>query len=169
MRSTTSPMPTGRTSARSTSSAPCGPTPSGSGVSGGSDQVARKDRERARKRRAIERSRRESGYEPEPKEDEQEERRRSSNGKRPPGRPSGSRRPPQGPLRKLKPGDVDRRGREFKRAMFLPRLQWLSYLAFTFGFLVFADSRPTWVQASLWIAVATVCAAASVVLLVNTI
>src|SRR6266508_3971744 len=182
MRSTTSPMPTGRTSARSTSSAPCGPTPSGSGVSGGSDQVARKDRERARKRRAIERSRRESGYEPEPKEDEQEERRRSSNGKR---------RPPQGPLRKLKPGDVDRRGREFKRAMFLhprtamfislgviaaavvglfrPRLQWLSYLAFTFGFLVFADSRPTWVQASLWIAVATVCAAASVVLLVNTI
>jgi hypothetical protein len=153
--------------------------------------VARKDRERARKRRAIERSRRESGYEPEPKEDEQEERRRSSNGKRPPGRPSGSRRPPQGPLRKLKPGDVDRRGREFKRAMFLhprtamfislgviaaavvglfrPRLQWLSYLAFTFGFLVFADSRPTWVQASLWIAVATVCAAASVVLLVNTI
>jgi len=153
--------------------------------------VARKDRERARKRRAIERSRRESGYEPEPKEDEQEDRRRSSNGKRPPARPGGSRRPPQGPLRKLKPGDVDRRGREFKRAMFLhprtamfislgviaaavvglfrPRLQWLSYLAFTVGFLVFADSRPTWVQASMWIAVATVCAAASVVLLVNTI
>ncbi len=151
--------------------------------------MARKDRERARKRRAIERSRRESGYEPEPKEDEQLERRRSSNGKRPPGRPSGGRRPPQGPLRKLKPGDVDRRGREFKRAMVLhPRtamfisigviaaavlglvrphtFQWVSYLAFTVGFLVFADSRPTWLQASLWIAVAMVCAAAGVVLLV---
>jgi hypothetical protein len=152
--------------------------------------VARKDRERARKRRAIERARRESGYDPEPKEDEQE-RRRSSNGKRPPGRPAGSRRPPQGPLRKLRPGDVDRRGRVFRRAMvlhprtamfvslgviaaavvglFRPRLQWLSYLAFTVGFLVFADSRPTWVQASLWIAVAVVCAAAAVVLLVAAI
>lgn len=152
--------------------------------------MARKDRERARKRRAIERSRREAGYEAEPQEEEQErqERRRSSNGKRPPNRPSGGRRPPQGPLRKLRPGDVDRRGRVFKRAMvlhprtamfvslgviaaavvglFRPRLQWLSYLAFTVGFLVFADSRPTWVQAFLWIAVAMVCAAAAVVLLV---
>lgn len=153
--------------------------------------MARKDRERARKRRAIERSRRESGYEPEPKEDDQEERRQSSNGKRPASRPGGARRPPQGPLRKLRPGDVDRRGRVFKRAMFLhprtamlislgviaaavvglfrPRLQWLSYLAFTVGFLVFADSRPTWVQASLWIAVAMVCAAAAIVLLVAVI
>jgi hypothetical protein len=150
--------------------------------------VARKDRERARKRRAIDRSRRESGFYQEPEGDEQEERRRSSNGKRPASRPGGRRRPPQGPLRKLKPGDVDRRGRVFKRAMVLhprtamfvsigviaaavvglarPRLQWLSYLAFTVGFLVFADSRPTWVQASLWIAVAMVCAAAAVVLLV---
>jgi hypothetical protein len=150
--------------------------------------VARKDRERARKRRAIERARREAGFEPEPKEDQEQERRRRSNGKRPPGRPTGGRRPPQGPLRKLRPGDVDRRGRVFKRAMIVhprtamfislgviaaavvglvrPRLQWLSYLAFTIGFLVFADSRPTWVQASLWIAVAVVCAAAAVVLLV---
>ena len=150
--------------------------------------MARKDRERARKRRAIERARREAGYEPEPQDEEQQERRRSSNGKRPPSRPAGGRRPPQGPLRKLRPGDVDRRGREFKRAMvlhprtamfisllvivaavvglFRPRLQWLSYLAFTVGFLVFADSRPTWLQASLWIAVAAVCAAAAVVLLI---
>ena len=149
--------------------------------------MARKDRERARKRRAIERARREAGYEAEPEDEQRQERRRSSNGKRPPGRPSGGRRPPQGPLRKLKPGDVDRRGRVFKRAMvlhprtamfislgviaaavvglFRPRLQWLSYLAFTVGFLVFADSRPTWVQAGLWIAVAGVCAAAAVVLL----
>ncbi len=150
--------------------------------------MARKDRERARKRRAIERSRRESGYEPEPKEDDREERRQSSNGKRPGGRPGGARRPPQGPLRKLRPGDLDRRGREFKRAMFLhPRtamfislgviaaavvglfrqpLQWLSYLAFTVGFLVFADSQPTWTRASLWIAVAVVCAAVAVARLV---
>lgn len=153
--------------------------------------MARKDRERARKRRAIERARRESGFDPEPKEDEQQERRRRSNGERPPGRPGGRQRPPQGPLRKLRPGDVDRRGRVFKRAMvlhprtamfislvviaaavlglFRPRLQWLSYLAFTVGFLVFADSRPTWVQAAVWIAVAMVCAAAAVVLLVAVI
>jgi hypothetical protein len=154
--------------------------------------VARKDRERARKRRAIERSRRELDprAHQEPEEDQREERqeRRRTNGKRPASRPGGNRRPPPGPLRKLGPGDVDRRGRVFKRSMVLhprtamfislgvivaavvglvrPRLQWLSYLAFTVGFLVFADSRPTWVQASLWIAVAAVCAAAAVVLLV---
>lgn len=156
--------------------------------------MARKDRERARKRRAIERSRREldPGAHQEPEEDQREERqerrRRSSNGKRPASGPGGNRRPPPGPMRKLGPGDVDRRGRVFKRSMVLhprtamfislgvivaavvglirPRLQWLSYLAFTVGFLVFADSRPTWVQASLWIAVAVVCAAAAVVLLV---
>lgn len=149
--------------------------------------MARKDRERARKRRAIERSRRELDprAQPAPKEDDQEERRQSSNGKRPPSRPRGARRPPQGPLRKLRPGDVDRRGRVFERAMFLhprtamfislgviaaavvglfrPRLQWLSYLAFTVGFLVFADSQPTWIRASLWIAVAMVCAAVAIV------
>jgi hypothetical protein len=157
--------------------------------------VARKDRERARKRRAIERSRRESGWEPEPKEDEDEEpqRDRRANGKRPaPPRRGGGRRPaPQGPLRKLRPGDVDRRGRVFQRAMvlhprnamfislaviaaavvglFRPRLQWLSYFAFAIGFLVFADSRPTWLQAGLWIAVAAVCAVAAVVLLIAVI
>jgi hypothetical protein len=53
--------------------------------------------------------------------------------------------------------------------LFRPRLQWLSYLAFTVGFLVFADSRPTWLQAGLWIAVAMVCAAAAIVLLVAAI
>jgi hypothetical protein len=158
--------------------------------------VARKDRERARKRRAIERSRRESGWEPEARDDEDEDRQRDqrANGKRPaPPRGGGARRPPgqQGPLRKLKPGDVDRRGRVFQRAMvlhprnamfislaviaaavvglFRPRLQWLSYFAFAIGFLVFADSRPTWLQAGLWIAVAAVCAAAAVVLLIAVI
>jgi hypothetical protein len=160
--------------------------------------VARKDRERARKRRAIERSRRESGWEPEARDDEDEDQQRDrrDNGKRPPSRsagggPAGRRPNPQAPLRKLKPGDVDRRGRVFHRAMvlhprnamfislaviaaavvglFRPRLQWLSYFAFAIGFLVFADSRPTWLQAGLWIAVAGVCAAAAVVLLIAVI
>jgi hypothetical protein len=154
--------------------------------------LARKDRERAKKRRAIDRARRESGWEPEPKEeDEDDDRRRDrrANGKRPaPTRPPGRRPDPRAPLRKLQPGDVDRRGRVFQRAMvlhprnamfislaviaaavvglFRPRLQWLSYFAFAIGFLVFADSRPTWLQAGLWIAVAAVCAAAAVVLLI---
>jgi hypothetical protein len=145
--------------------------------------MARKDRERARKRHAIERARRESGFEPRPKDEE-------SNGDRRPSRPR-PQRGPQGPLRKLRAGDVDRRGRVFQRAMvlhprnamfislaviaaavvglFRPRLQWLSYFAFAIGFLVFADSRPTWLQAGLWIAVAAVCAAAAVVLLVAVI
>ena len=156
--------------------------------------MARKDRERARKRRAIDRARRESGWEPEPKDDDEEPRRdRRANGKRPaPTRPPAGRRPdPRAPLRKLKPGDVDRRGRVFQRAMvlhprnamfislaviaaavvglFRPRLQWLSYFAFAIGFLVFADSQPTWIRAGLWIAVAAVCAAAAVVLLIAVI
>ena len=158
--------------------------------------MARKDRERARKRRAIERSRRESGWEPAARDDEDEDRQgdRRANGKRPaPPRRGSTRQPPgpRAPLRKLKPGDVDRRGRVFQRAMvlhprnamfislaviaaavvglFRPRLQWLSYFAFAIGFLVFADSRPTWLQAGLWIAVAAVCAAAAVVLLIAVI
>ena len=152
--------------------------------------MARKDRERARKRRAIDRSRREAGWEPKPKEDKPE--RPSSNGRRPPNRPpQRGQRNPQAPLRKLGVGDVDRRGRVFKRAMiihprtamfislgviaaaviglFRPRLQWLSYLAFSVGFLVFADSRPTWVQTWLWVGVAGICAVAAVVLLVAVI
>ncbi len=149
--------------------------------------MARKDRERARKRRAIDRSRRDAGWEPKPKEDKPD--RPSSNGRRPPNRPP--QRGPQGPLRKLRVGDVDRRGREFKRDMivhprtamfislgvialavvglFRQHLQWLSYLAFSVGFLVFADSRPTWVQTWLWVGVAGICAVASVVLLIAVI
>jgi hypothetical protein len=146
--------------------------------------VARKDRERARKRHAIERARRESGVQAEPREE------RPSANRRPPSRPR-TGRPQRGPgqLRKLQIGDVDRRGREFKRNMvlhprtamfislaviaaaivglFRPRLQWVSYLAFSLGFVVFADSRPTWVQAGLWIAVAGICALFAVYLFVS--
>lgn len=141
--------------------------------------MARKDRERARKRHAIERTRRQTGFEPKPREDQ------ASSDKRPSGRPvrgQGSQ------LRKLRVGDVDRRGRVFERSMILhprtamlislaviavamvglfrPHLQWMAYLAFTLGFLVFADSRPTWLRASLWIAVAALCAVVAVILLV---
>ncbi len=141
--------------------------------------MARKDRERARKRHAIERSRKDSGYEPKPRDEQ------PNSDRRPPSRPQRGQ-PTQ--LRKLQVGDVDRRGRVFERNMILhprtamfislaviaaaviglfrPRLQWLSYLAFSMGFLVFADSRPKWWQAALWIAVAGVCAVASVTLLV---
>jgi hypothetical protein len=134
--------------------------------------VARKDRERARKRHAIERARREAGWEPRPKDEE------PSSDRRTPSRPRPRRGQPT-QLRKLRVGDVDRRGREFKRNMvlhprtamfvslaviavavvglFRQRLQWLSYLAFSIGFLVFADSRPTRVQAGLWVAVAGMC------------
>jgi hypothetical protein len=146
--------------------------------------VARKDRERARKRHAIERARKESGIEARPREE------RPSSDRRPPSRPrtGGPQRGRGSQLKKLQVGDVDRRGRVFKRNMvlhprtamfislaviaaaivglFRPRLQWLSYLAFALGFLVFADSRPNWWQAALWIGVAVVCAVASAILLV---
>jgi hypothetical protein len=136
--------------------------------------VARKDRERARKRHAVERARREDGFEPRPRDEEPDSDRR-----RPASRPRGAQRGPS-TLKKLQIGDVDRRGREFRRNMILhprtamfvslaviavailglvrPGLQWISYLAFALGFLVFADSRPTWVQAGLWTAIASVCA-----------
>lgn len=142
--------------------------------------MARKDRERARKRHAIERARRDDGFEPRPRDDEAD-----SNGKRPASRPRGGQRGPA-TLKKLRVGDVDRRGREFRRnmivhprtAMFVslaviviailglvrPGLQWISYLAFALGFLVFADSRPTWPQAGLWIAIASVCAVFGILL-----
>jgi hypothetical protein len=146
--------------------------------------VARKDRERARKRHAIERARRDSGVESKPREE------RPSADRRPPSRPrTGGPQRGRGPqLRKLQVGDVDRRGRVFKRNMvlhprtgmlislavigaavvglFRPGLQWVSYLAFSLGFLVFADSRPTWWQAAVWIAVAAICAVAAAFLLV---
>jgi hypothetical protein len=130
--------------------------------------VARKDRERARKRHAIERARRESGFEPAPKED------------RPAAKPStrtATRRPaaggrPQSPLlKKAQVGDVDRKGRVFERPMLLhpkialyiyflvlgiglvsllrrdPSLQAVGYGAFALGMLVIADSKTTWLRA----------------------
>ena len=127
--------------------------------------MARKERAAARRRHAIDRARREAGTDPDA----------TPPPKPPPGAPAsraktnGGRstggRGPAGPLRKLKAGDVDRRGRVFQRDMFLhPRIAMriylvviavavvslfrrellgASYFAFAVGMLVIADGQPT--------------------------
>jgi hypothetical protein len=135
--------------------------------------VARKDRAAARRRHAIDRSRRadapqrdsEADDQPKPKQRSQRDApasRAKTNG----GRATGGRgRAPAGPLRKLQAGDVDRRGRVFQRNMVLhPRIAMrvylvvlavavvslfrreligASYFAFAVGMLVIADGQPT--------------------------
>jgi hypothetical protein len=150
--------------------------------------VARKDRERARKRHAIERARRESGFEPAPKED------------RPAAKPStrtATRRPaaggrPQSPLlKKAQVGDVDRKGRVFERPMLLhpkialyiyllvlgiglvsllrrdPSLQAVGYGAFALGMLVIADSKTTWLRALPFIVLSVALAAGAIALAIG--
>jgi len=150
--------------------------------------VARKDRERARKRHAIERARRESGFEPAPKED------------RPAAKPStrtATRRPaaggrPQSPLlKKAQVGDVDRKGRVFERPMLLhpkialyiyflvlgiglvsllrrdPSLQAVGYGAFALGMLVIADSKTTWLRALPFIVLSVALAAGAAALAIG--
>jgi hypothetical protein len=143
--------------------------------------VARKDRERARKRHAIERARKEAGLEPRPKNEEP-----SPNG-RPAARPRPQRGQGQG-FKKMQIGDVDRRGRVFERnavlhqrtafilsmavipialiGLFVKGLQWMSYLVFTVGVLVFADAQPTRRRAVLWAGLAAACLANACVLFV---
>jgi hypothetical protein len=154
--------------------------------------VARKDRERARKRRAIERARREGGART---VSEQERPPRASAGRGGAARSSnGSRQRRLGtraqamPMRKMAVGDVDRRGRVYTRPMLLhprvamliyfvvlgvglvsllrPGFQPAGYAAFAVGMLVIADSKPTWRLASVYIALAVVLAAGAVVLAV---
>jgi hypothetical protein len=154
---------------------------SGSGGSGG-ERVARKDRERARKRHAIERARREAGIEPTPREDR-------------PARPAGTavRRPParsQATMHKAQVGDVDRKGRVYQRPMLLhprvaliiyfavlgvglvsllrrdPTLQAVGYAAFALGMLVIADTKTTWARAAPFILFAVVLAASAVAIAV---
>ena len=150
--------------------------------------MARKDRERARKRHAIERARRESGFEPAPKED------------RPAAKPStrtATRRPaaggrPQSPLlKKAQVGDVDRKGRVFERPMLLhpkialyiyflvlgiglvsllrrdPTLQAVGYGAFALGMLVIADSKTTWLRALPFIVLSVALAAGAIALAIG--
>jgi hypothetical protein len=129
--------------------------------------VARKDRAAARRRHAIDRARRQAGDEPSPApKPKPRSGTPASQAKSNGGRPSGGRgRAPTGPLRKLKAGDVDRRGRVFQRNMVLhPRIAMrvylavlavavvslfrreligASYFAFAVGMLVIADGQPT--------------------------
>jgi hypothetical protein len=130
--------------------------------------VARKDRERARKRHAIERARRESGFEPAPKEERPAAKSSTRAATR---RPAAGGRPESPLLKKAQVGDVDRKGRVFERPMLLhpkialyiyflvlgiglvsllrrdPTLQAVGYGAFALGMLVIADSKTTWLRA----------------------
>jgi hypothetical protein len=151
---------------------------SGGGGSGG-ERVARKDRERARKRHAIERARREGGVEPTPKEER-------------PARTASRRQPTrsQAPMQKAQVGDVDRKGRVYTRPMLLhprialvvyfavlgvglvsllrrdPTLQAVGYAAFAVGMLVIADTKTTWARAAPFIVFAVVLAGSAVAIAV---
>jgi hypothetical protein len=164
--------------------------PSGSGASGG-ERVARKDRERARKRRAIQRARRESGYEPPPKAEQPAARTRTAakTAARPAARAAGGSRAQL--LKKAQVGDVDRKGRVYERPMLLhpkialyiyflvlgiglvsllrrdPTLQAVGYGAFAVGMLVIADSKTTWLRAAPFIVLAGALAAGAVALAVG--
>ena len=148
--------------------------------------MARKDRERARKRHAIERARRESGFEPAPKEERPAK----------PAARTANRRPagglPESPLlHKAKVGDVDRKGRVFERPMLLhpkialyiyflvlgiglvsllrrdPTLQAVGYGAFALGMLVIADSKTTWLRAMPFIVLSAALGAGAVALAIG--
>jgi hypothetical protein len=152
--------------------------------------VARKDRERARKRRAIQRARREAdgGTTPAPKA----ERPAATAAKRPPARAAGRPRPQgQQLLKKAEVGDVDRKGRVYERPMLLhprvalviyfvvlgvglvsllrrdPTLQAVGYGAFAVGMLVIADSKTTWMRALPFIVLAVALGAGAVALAVG--
>jgi hypothetical protein len=157
--------------------------PSDGGASGG-EWVARKDRERARKRQAIQRARREAGYEPPPKMERPATRTA-------PRRPAATGRAGSPLLHKAKVGDVDRKGRVYERPMLLhpkialyiyfvvlgiglvsllrrdPTLQAVGYGAFAIGMLVIADSKTTWLRALPFIILAAALAAGAVILAVS--
>jgi hypothetical protein len=154
---------------------------SGGGGSGG-EGVARKDRERARKRHAIERARREAGIEPTPREERQAK----------PARTATRRQPArsQATMHKAQVGDVDRKGRVYTRPMLLhPRialviyfvvlgvglvsllrrdanLQAVGYGAFAVGMLVIADTKTSWARAAPFILFAVLLAASAVAIAV---
>src|SRR5215203_909743 len=137
--------------------------PNDGGASGG-ERVARKDRERARKRHAIQRARREGGYEPAPKAERPATRTQTR-------RPAPSGRAQAQPLQKAQVGDVDRKGRVYERPLLLhpkialyiyflvlaagvgglrrrgPTAQAVAYGAFAVGMLVTADSKTAWMRA----------------------
>ncbi len=148
--------------------------------------MARKDRERARKRHAIERARREAGIEPAPKEE-----RPAAKAKTATRKPASSGRAQTQLLKKAQVGDVDRKGRVYERPMLLhpkialyiyfvvlgiglvsllrrdPTLQAVGYGAFAVGMLVIADSKTTWMRALPFIVLAVALAAGAVALAVG--
>ena len=150
--------------------------------------MARKDRERARKRRAIQRARREAGYQPEPKAEQPATRTRPRTEAR---RPAAGGRAQSPLLKKAQVGDVDRKGRVYERPMILhprialyiyfvvlgvglisllrrdPTLQAVGYGAFALGMLVIADSKTTWLRALPFIVLAVALAAGAVALAVG--
>jgi hypothetical protein len=161
--------------------------PSDGGASGG-EQVARKDRERARKRHAIQRARREAGDEPAPKVERPTTNTRTRTEAR---RPATGGRAQSPLLKKAQVGDVDRKGRVYERPMLLhpkialyiyfvvlgvglvsllrrdPTLQAVGYGAFAVGMLVIADSKTTWMRALPFIVLAVALAAGAVALAVG--
>jgi hypothetical protein len=154
--------------------------PSDGGASGG-ERVARKDRERARKRHAIQRARREAGDEPAPKVERPATKTQTR-------RPAGGGRAQAQPMKKAQVGDVDRKGRVYERPMLLhprialyiyfiilgvglvsllrrdPTLQAVGYGAFAIGMLVIADSKTTWMRALPFIVMAAALGGGAVVL-----
>ena len=153
--------------------------------------MARKDRERARRRHAIQRARREGGYEPPPKAAQPAA--KTTTAAKPAARtatrrPATSGRPQAQPLKKAQVGDVDRKGRVYERPMLLhprialyiyfavlgiglvsllrrdPSLQAVGYGAFALGMLVIADSKTTWMRALPFIVLAAALGAGAVAL-----
>ena len=155
--------------------------------------MARKDRERARKRHAIQRARREAGYEPPPRAEQPAAKTKTAarTPARPAARTTGSGRPGAQLLKKAQVGDVDRKGRVYERPMLLhpkialyiyfivlgiglvsllrrdPTLQAVGYGAFAVGMLVIADSKTTWLRAAPFIVLAGALAAGAVALAVG--
>ena len=155
--------------------------------------MARKDRERARKRHAIERARRDTELTPAPKT-QRPTSRTAPRSTRPAARPV-ARRPAGGSaaplLKKAQVGDVDRKGRVFERPMLLhpkialyiyflvlgiglvsllrrdPTLQAVGYGAFALGMLVIADSKTTWLRALPFIVLSAALAAGAVALAIG--
>lgn len=146
--------------------------------------MARKDRERARKRHAIQRARREAGDEPAPKVERPATKTQTR-------RPAGGGRAQAQPMKKAQVGDVDRKGRVFERPMLLhpkialyiyllvlgiglvsllrrdPSLQAVGYGAFALGMLVIADSKTTWLRALPFIVLSVALAAGAIALAIG--
>ena len=146
--------------------------------------MARRDRERARRRRAIERSRQAAQSQDSQVVEPAEPAGRKASRSRPPtrrpsttqARPRGTRDRSQPVFRKLRVGDVDAKGRVFERSMFLHQrtamivyavimavllaslasrpLRVWSMVLYPVAILVLADSQPTRLRARMFMGLA---------------